>query len=220
MISVAIDGPSGAGKSSVSKAAAKAVGFIHVDTGALYRSLAYHAIENNVDIADEKAVSEMLSNVKLSLLLAEDGQRVLVNGKDVTPFIRTEAVSMGASNISKLPAVRAFLLETQRQTAREHNVVMDGRDIATVVLPDADVKIFLTASPEKRAERRYLELLAKNEEVEYNKVLEDVIKRDRQDMQRETAPLKPAEDSVIVDTSEMSFEQSVAAVCDLIKERL
>ena len=220
MFCVAVDGPSGAGKSSVSKAVAKALGFVHIDTGAMYRALAYHALDLGVDIADTSAVEKMLSETKLSLALDGGAQRVLVNGEDVTGYIRTEKVSMAASNVSKIPAVRAFLLETQRQTAREMNVLMDGRDIATVVLPDADVKIFLTASAEKRAERRYKELLAKNEEVEYNNILEDVIKRDRQDMERDIAPLKPSDESVIVDTSDLSFEESVDAIIGMIKERM
>lgn len=220
MFCVAVDGPSGAGKSSVSKAVAKALGFVHIDTGAMYRALAYHALDLGVDISDKSAVEKMLSETKLSLALDGGAQRVLVNGEDVTGYIRTEKVSMAASNVSKIPAVRAFLLETQRQTAREMNVLMDGRDIATVVLPDADVKIFLTASAEKRAERRYKELLAKNEEVEYNNILEDVIKRDRQDMERDIAPLKPSDESVIVDTSDLSFEESVDAIIGMIKERM
>lgn len=220
MFSVAIDGPSGAGKSSVSKAVAAAVGFVHVDTGALYRALAYTALSSGIDLSDEAAVGKMLESTSVEMQLAEGGQRVLVSGADVTDHLRTEDVSMGASMISKLPAVRAFLLETQREAARTHNVIMDGRDIATVVLPNADVKIFLTASPEKRAERRYKELLAKNQEVEYNKVLEDVIKRDQQDTERETAPLKPSEDSTIVDTSAMSFDESVSCIAQLIRERL
>ncbi len=220
MISVAIDGPSGAGKSSVSKAVAKAAGFIHVDTGALYRSLAYKALKSGTDISDTDAVNKLLAQTEISLILEDGAQRVLVNGEDVTPFIRTEEVSMAASNISKIPSVRAFLLDTQRKTAEEHNVIMDGRDIATVVLPNADVKIFLTASAEKRAERRYKELLEKNEEVEYNKILEDVIKRDKQDTERETAPLRPSEDSVTVDTSLLDFDQSVDKILQLIKERM
>lgn len=220
MFSVAIDGPSGAGKSSVSKAVAKATGFIHVDTGALYRSLAYKALKSGTDISDTDAVNKLLAQTEISLILEDGAQRVLVNGEDVTPFIRTEEVSMAASNISKIPSVRAFLLDTQRKTAEEHNVIMDGRDIATVVLPNADVKIFLTASAEKRAERRYKELLEKNEEVEYNKILEDVIKRDKQDTERETAPLRPSEDSVTVDTSLLDFDQSVDKILQLIKERM
>ncbi len=220
MFSVAIDGPSGAGKSSVSKAVAKAAGFIHVDTGALYRSLAYKALKSGTDISDTDAVNKLLAQTEISLILEDGAQRVLVNGEDVTPFIRTEEVSMAASNISKIPSVRAFLLDTQRKTAEEHNVIMDGRDIATVVLPNADVKIFLTASAEKRAERRYKELLEKNEEVEYNKILEDVIKRDKQDTERETAPLRPSEDSVTVDTSLLDFDQSVDKILQLIKERM
>ncbi len=220
MFAVAIDGPSGAGKSSVSKAVAKAAGFVHIDTGALYRSVAYYALSNNIDVKDEAMVGKMLSEITVRLVLENGEQKVLVNGENVTGKIRTENVSMAASDISKIPSVRAFLLDTQRKTADEYNVIMDGRDIATVVLPNADVKIFLTASAEKRAERRFKELLAKNEEVEYNKILEDVIKRDRQDTERETAPLKPSDESVIVDTTEMSFDQSVDFIANLIKERL
>ncbi len=219
-MNVAVDGPSGAGKSSVSKAVARENGFIHIDTGAMYRALAYNAIKNNVKVFDADSVDEMLRNTKLELKLESNEQRVLVNGENVTGKIRTEQVSMMASEISKNPTVRAFLLDLQRNLACEYNVVMDGRDIGTVVLPNAEVKVFLTASAEKRAERRYKELLAKNEEVEYNKVLEDVIKRDKQDTERETAPLKPAADCVIIDTSSMSFEESVAAVTKLIKERM
>lgn len=220
MFSAAIDGPSGAGKSSVSKEAARRLGFIHVDTGALYRALAYTAIKNDVKVFDIINIEKMLCNTSISLSFDDNVQKVLVNGDDVTDKIRTEEVSMAASEISKIPIVRAFLLETQRKTALENNVIMDGRDIATVVLPNADLKVFYTASAEKRAERRYKELLAKNEKVEYNKVLEDVIKRDKQDSERETAPLKPSEESIIVDTTDLNFEESVETIVKLIRERM
>lgn len=220
MFTVAIDGPSGAGKSSVSKAVAKELEFMHIDTGALYRALAFTALKNGVDIGNIESVNELLSKINISLKLENGAQRTLVNGEDVTDHLRTEDVSMGASNISKIPAVRAFLLDIQRKTTLDFNVIMDGRDIGTVVLPNADIKIFLTASPEKRAERRYKELLAKNEEVEYNKILDDVIKRDKQDTERETAPLRPSEDAVIVDTTSLDFDGSVREITQLIKERM
>ncbi len=220
MIAVAIDGPTGAGKSSVSKAVAKKLGFIHVDTGALYRAVAYKSIKNNLKIFDEYSVNNFLKELKIDLTFEDNTQKVWVNGEDVTGEIRTEEVSMMASNVSKIPSVRAFLLDLQRNIAKKNNVIMDGRDIATVILPNADVKIFFTASPEKRAERRYNELLAKNQKVEYNTILDDVIKRDKQDSERDIAPLKPAEDSIILDTSDFTFDESVQAVVNLIKEKI
>ncbi|MBQ1388365.1 MAG: (d)CMP kinase [Clostridia bacterium] len=219
-MNVAIDGPSGAGKSSVSKAVARANGFIHIDTGAMYRALAYNALQSSVDVSDINEIKKMLDNTTLEIKLEDNDQKVFINNEDVTGKIRTEQVSMMASKISKIPMVREFLLDMQRSLARENNVVMDGRDIGTVVLPNAELKIFLTASAEKRAERRYKELLEKNEKVEYNIVLRDVIQRDKQDTERETAPLKAAADSVILDTSSMSFEESVEAINKLIKERM
>lgn len=220
MINVAIDGPSGAGKSSICRAAAKKLGFIHVDTGALYRSIAYSVIKNDVDINDEKAMSSLLDTTNIEIEFKEGAQYVILNGEDISDMIRTEQVSVIASDISKLPAVRSFLLGLQRKLAESRNVLMDGRDIGTVVLPNADVKIFLTASAEKRAERRYKELLAKNENIEYNNVLEKLIKRDYQDSHREIAPLKASEDSIYVDTSDLSFEESVAKIIDIIEARL
>ena len=220
VIAVAIDGPTGAGKSSVSKAVAKKLGFIHVDTGALYRAVAYKSIKNNLKIFDEYSVNNFLKELKIDLTFEDNTQKVWVNGEDVTGEIRTEEVSMMASNVSKIPSVRAFLLDLQRNIAKKNNVIMDGRDIATVILPNADVKIFFTASPEKRAERRYNELLAKNQKVEYNTILDDVIKRDKQDSERDIAPLKPAEDSIILDTSDFTFDESVQAVVNLIKEKI
>ncbi len=220
MFSVAIDGPSGAGKSSVSKAVCNAVGFRHIDTGAMYRALGYAAVKSGVDVSDEAEVQAMLDKLDVNVKFDDEGQKVFVNGEDVTGKIRTEQISAMASDISKLPCVRAFLLGLQRKTAEEYNVIMDGRDIGTVVLPDAQLKIYLTASVEKRAERRYQELLAKNENVEYNKVLENAIIRDKQDMERKTAPLRPADDAVIVDTTDMSFDESVKMITKLIKERM
>ena len=219
MFNVAIDGPSGAGKSSVSKEAAKRMGFIHIDTGALYRSLAYSAIKNKININDEISLKNMLNMTKINIEFQDGIQNVILNGENVNDKIRTEEVSKGASDISKIPMIRAFLLDLQRDLARENNVVMDGRDIGTVVLPNADVKIFITASPEQRAERRYKELLAKGEKVVYNDILEKLIYRDHQDTHREIAPLKPCDDAVIIDTSDLDFSQSVNAVIDVIREK-
>ena len=219
MFNVAIDGPSGAGKSSVSKEAAKRMGFIHIDTGALYRSLAYSAIKNKININDEISLKNMLNMTKINIEFQDGIQNVILNGENVNDKIRTEEVSKGASDISKIPMIRAFLLDLQRDLARENNVVMDGRDIGTVVLPNADVKIFITASPEQRAERRYKELLAKGEKVVYNDILEKLIYRDHQDTHREIAPLKPCDDAVIIDTSDLDFSQSVNAVLDVIREK-
>ena len=219
MFNVAIDGPSGAGKSSVSKEAAKRMGFIHIDTGALYRSLAYSAIKNKININDEISLKNMLNMTKINIEFQDGVQNVILNGENVNDKIRTEEVSKGASDISKIPMIRAFLLDLQRDLARENNVVMDGRDIGTVVLPNADVKIFITASPEQRAERRYKELLAKGEKVVYNDILEKLIYRDHQDTHREIAPLKPCDDAVIIDTSDLDFSQSVNAVIDVIREK-
>ncbi|MBQ1517646.1 MAG: (d)CMP kinase [Clostridia bacterium] len=219
MFNVAIDGPSGAGKSSVSKEAAKRMGFIHIDTGALYRSLAYSAIKNKININDEISLKNMLNMTKINIEFQDGVQNVILNGENVNDKIRTEEVSKGASDISKIPMIRAFLLDLQRDLARENNVVMDGRDIGTVVLPNADVKIFITASPEQRAERRYKELLAKGEKVVYNDILEKLIYRDHQDTHREIAPLKPCDDAVIIDTSDLDFSQSVNAVLDVIREK-
>jgi len=220
MISVAIDGPSGAGKSSISKTVAKNLGFIHVDTGALYRALAYTAIKNSVNLSDEISLKNLLKTTNVKIKHINGVQSVFVNDEDVTGKIRTEEVSMGASNISKIPIIRDFLLGLQRKIAEENNVVMDGRDIATVVLPNADVKIFLTASPEKRAERRYKELLEKDKNIVYNDIIEDIIKRDYQDEHREIAPLKAAADSVLVDTSDLSFDESVQKITEVIEAKL
>lgn len=220
MINVAIDGPAGAGKSTVARGAAKELGYIYVDTGALYRTVALAAARNGVLESTEKT-EQMLKNITVNLAFDDSGaQCVYLNGEDVSALIRTPEISMAASNVSKIPAVRAFLLGLQRDIAAENNVIMDGRDIATVVLPDAQVKIFLTASPECRAERRYKELLEKGENVKYEDVLADVNARDYQDSHREIAPLKPAEDSVIADTSGKSLPQSVEMIVSVIKEKI
>ena len=219
MINVAIDGPAGAGKSTVARGAAKKLGYIYVDTGALYRTVALAATRNGVLESAEKT-EQMLKDITVDLAFDDAGaQCVYLNGEDVSSLIRTPEISMAASNVSKIPAVRAFLLGLQRDIAAKNNVIMDGRDIATVVLPDAQVKIFLTASPECRAERRYKELLEKGENVKYDDVLADVNARDYQDSHREIAPLKPAENSVIADTSGKSLPQSIEMIISVIKEK-
>lgn len=219
MINVAIDGPAGAGKSTIAKAAAKELGFIYVDTGALYRAFAYNAVKNGV-IDDKQGIISMLDDTKVELKYVNGVQSVYLNGEDVSGFIRTPEISMGASKVSAIPQVRAFLLNLQREIAKTNNVIMDGRDIATVVLPDAEVKIFLFASPECRAERRYKELVEKGENVSFDDVLKDVNQRDYQDSHREIAPLKPSEESIMADTSELTLQESIDLIVNTIKERI
>ena len=219
MINVAIDGPAGAGKSTVAKAAAKELGYIYVDTGALYRTVALSAQRMGI-LGDREKIIDMLSGIDVDLKYIDGVQAVFLNGEDVSSLIRTPEISMGASDVSAIPEVRAFLLELQRSIAKKNSVIMDGRDIATVVLPNADVKIFLSASPECRAKRRYDELIAKGESVMYEDVLADVNQRDYQDSHREIAPLKPSESSVLLDTSELNLEESIAAVVKIIKENI
>lgn len=219
MINVAIDGPAGAGKSTIAKAAAKELGFIYVDTGALYRAVAYNAVKTGA-IDDEQKIINMLDSTKVELKYVNGVQAVYLNGEDVSAFIRTSEISMGASKVSAIPQVRAFLLNLQREIASTNNVIMDGRDIATVVLPNADVKIFLFASPECRAERRYKELIEKGESVSFDDVLKDVNQRDYQDSHREIAPLKPSDDSIMADTSELTLQESINLIVNTIKEKI
>ncbi len=219
MINVAIDGPAGAGKSTIAKAAAKELGFIYVDTGALYRAVAYNAVKTGA-IDDEQKIINMLDSTKVELKYVNGVQAVYLNGEDVSAFIRTPEISMSASKVSAIPQVRAFLLNLQREIASTNNVIMDGRDIATVVLPNADVKIFLFASPECRAERRYKELIEKGESVSFDDVLKDVNQRDYQDSHREIAPLKPSDDSIMADTSELSLQESIDLIVNTIKEKI
>ena len=219
-VAVALDGPAGAGKSSVAKKAAKELDFIYVDTGALYRTIGLAAMRENIEPVASDEVFDLLKRIKVELTFNEKGEQiVLLNGEDVSGQIRTPEASMTASKISAIPEVRAFLLDLQRSMAKTNNVIMHGRDIGTVVLPDAQVKIFLTAAPEARAGRRYKELIEKGMDVKYEDILNDVIERDNFDMNREIAPLKPAEDSVTVDTTELDFDQSVEAVISVIKEK-
>lgn len=217
-MNVAIDGPAGAGKSTIARAAAKALGYIYVDTGALYRTIALSAVRKGV-LEDTDSMIAMLKDIQVELKFENGEQKVCLNGEDVSALIRTPQISMGASKVSAVPEVRAYLLDLQRSIARENNVIMDGRDIATVVLPDAEVKIFLFASPECRAERRYKELLEKGEAVSYEEVLADVNQRDYQDSHREIAPLKPSEESIMADTSELDLQQSIALIIRIIEEK-
>jgi len=222
MINVAIDGPVGAGKSSVARECAKRIGFIYVDTGALYRSCALFCIRRGVEIseANESAIAGLLEKeLELTIDRIDGDQHVYINGEDVSDAIRTLEVSTAASAISALPAVRKYLLGTQRSIAAENNVIMDGRDIGTVILPNADLKIFITAKPEIRAKRRYDELAAKGENVSLGEVLIEVNRRDYNDTHRKEAPLKQAEDAILIDTSEIDFEETVSGITDLIMSR-
>lgn len=220
-IAVALDGPAGAGKSSIAKKAAKALDYIYIDTGALYRTIGLAAARRNVEPIPSNEVEKLLSEIKVDLTFNEQGEQiVLLDNEDVSGLIRTPEASMMASKISAIPAVRAYLLDLQRSMAKSRNVIMDGRDIGTVVLPDAQVKIFLTASPEVRAERRYKELVEKGMNVNYDDILNDVIERDYNDTHRETAPLKPADGCIIVNTTDIDFEQSVKKIISVIKENV
>ncbi len=216
MISVAIDGPSGAGKSSMAKRLAAELGYTYVDTGAMYRAIGLYALRSGADAHDEAAVAALLPEIRLDIAVVDGTQHVYLNGEDVSAAIRTEAAGMAASAVGTLAPVRAFLLETQRALARSRNVLMDGRDIGTVVLPNATVKIFLTASAEARAERRRKELLEKGQPADYATVLADIKARDWQDSHRAIAPLRPAADAVLLDTSAMDIDESFAALKAII----
>ena len=218
---IAIDGPSGAGKSTLARRAAAEFGFLYVDTGAIYRTVGLAAHRDGIDCHDESAVSAILPQLDIRMGYNEAGeQRMYLNGEDVSEAIRAPEISICASDVSSLPAVRAFLLEMQRKTARENNVLMDGRDIGTVVLPDAELKIYLTASAKARAERRLKELLAKGVETSFEDVLRDIEYRDYQDTHRATAPLRQAEDAVLLDTSDIGLEESCELLYRTIREKL
>lgn len=218
---VAIDGPSGAGKSTLARAIAKELGFLYVDTGAIYRTVGYYAFEKGVDPKDAAAVEAVLSEINIEMAYGEDGlQHMMLNGTDVTREIRLPQISMYASHVSAIPAVRAFLMEMQRSMARRSSVIMDGRDIGTVVLPDADIKLFLTASPEDRAQRRCLELQQRGTPQEYDALLREIKERDYNDSHRSTAPLRPAEDAIYIDTTGNTYEQSYALLLNTIREKL
>lgn len=216
---IALDGPSGAGKSSLAKEIAKRLGIVYLDTGALYRTVGLHVKNNNADPKNESAVAPLLEGLDIDVVIEDGAQQVYLNGKSVGDSIRTPEMSMYASAVSALPKVRAFLLDTQRAFARRSSVIMDGRDIGTVVLPDADVKIFLTASDEVRAERRLKELLAKGQQVTFEDVLADMRERDLADSTRAAAPLKKADDAILLDNSELDFDGTVKRALEIINVR-
>ena len=219
--SIAIDGPGGAGKSTLAKAVAKKLNILHVDTGAIYRTIGYAAFSRRLDAKDESQIAPLLKEIQIDIAFDEtSGQKMLLDGKDVSTEIRLPEISMYASNVSALPCVRAYLLEMQRDIARRRSVIMDGRDIGTVVLPDADVKIFLSASPEVRARRRWLELQEKGAPDTYEAVLADLIARDERDSNRAIAPLRPADDAVLFDTSGMTLQESIDAILKLIRKKV
>ena len=219
-IAVALDGPAGAGKSSIAKRVAKALDYIYVDTGALYRTIGLSATRNSVAPEDENAVKNLLSKITVDLTFNEKGEQiVLLDNEDVSGLIRTPEASMMASKISAVPIVRAYLLDLQRNMAKTHNVIMDGRDIGTCVLPQATVKIYLTASADVRAKRRYDEYCAKGMDCDYEEILNTVKKRDMQDMTRAIAPLKQADDAVLLDTSDLSIEEVVDRILEICAEK-
>ena len=215
--SIALDGPSGAGKSTLARKVAKHFKLIYVDTGALYRCVALHVLRNGVSVRDENSVVRLLPDIDIEMKYDDEGaQRMILNGEDVTDSIRSPEVSMGASDVSALPPVREFLMSTQRSMAEKYDVVMDGRDIGTVVLPNAGLKVFLTADPDARARRRHLELMEKNVQTTFEEVKSDMALRDKNDSEREAAPLRPASDSITLDTTDLDFEESFVALCELI----
>ena len=219
MYKIALDGPSGSGKSVMARAVSKELNILYVDTGALYRAIGLYMYRNGVDIVKADEVVARLPEINLELTQGEDGQIVMLNGENVNGDIRLPEISMYASKVSAIPKVREFLLDIQRDTAKKNNVIMDGRDIGTVILPDAQVKIFLTASDEERAKRRFIELQEKGVATTLDEVLADMRQRDYNDSHREIAPLKPAEDSVIVDTTNLDLEGSRLAILNVIKEK-
>ena len=219
-ISVAIDGPVGAGKSTIARTAASRLGFVYCDTGALYRAIGLYCSRKGVDFKDNSAIAARLPEISLNIRITDGIQRVFLNGEDVSDEIRLPEISMAASAVSAVPEVRAALLDIQRDMAKSDSVIMDGRDIGTVVLPNADVKIFLTAKPEIRAKRRYDELVKKGVETTFKDVLSDLSKRDYDESHRAAAPLRQARDAVLADTSELDFESSVDLICGIIENAL
>lgn len=219
--SVAIDGPSGAGKSTLAKLCAESLGFLYVDTGAIYRTVGVAVRNAGIGSKDEERVSALLPSIEISMRHDENGlQRMILNGKDVTDEIRLPEISIYASDVSAMPSVRTFLLEMQRHLAETNNVIMDGRDIGTVVLPDAELKIFLTAAPEERAQRRYEELKLRGVNTTFDDVLRDIQYRDMNDSSRSTAPLRPAEGAIILDTTGNTLEQSFKLIRGIIEEKM
>ena len=220
MINIAIDGPAGAGKSTIAKTVSKELGYIYVDTGALYRTVGLNALRNGVDTKDADGVVATLDGLKVSLRFVNNEQRVFLGEEDVSEAIRQNEVSMAASNVSAIPRVREFLFDLQRDIAKNNNCLMDGRDIGTVVLPDAQIKLFLTASAEARADRRFKELTEKGQTVDYDVILKEIKERDYQDSHREIAPLKQAEDAILVDSTEMDLPTTIEYMLGVIRERI
>ncbi len=218
MASIAIDGPAGAGKSTIAKLVAKNMGYVYVDTGAMYRAIAYYMVTNKIDIDNEVELSKACEGIDISIKYENEAQQVYLNGENVTPYLRTEETGNMASKSSAKASVRAALLDLQRNMAKEYNVVMDGRDIGTNVLPDAEVKIYLTASSKERANRRYKELISKGETADFDKIEADIIERDNRDMNRDIAPLKQADDAILVDSSNMSIDEVVGAIMTAAKK--
>jgi len=219
-INVALDGPSGAGKSTIAKAVAKKLEYVYVDTGAMYRSIAYYVISKGADLSDPEQIKPLLGEISIKLCYTEAGQRVMLNDEDVSDKIRTPEISMGASKVSAIPEVREFLLELQKNIAKENNIIMDGRDIGTTILPNAEVKIYLTASADTRAKRRALEYEQKGESFDLDQIRKDIIERDERDMNREISPLKQADDAVLVDSSEMGIDQVVDTILDVYNKKV
>ncbi|MBQ2890564.1 MAG: (d)CMP kinase [Clostridia bacterium] len=215
---VAIDGPAGAGKSTIAKAVAKKLGCIYIDTGAMYRAIGVTVLQKGIEPKDEANVAGILDDINMEIISKEDGQHILINGTDVNGIIRTPEASMAASAVATIPKVRLKLVDIQRKIASRNNVVMDGRDIGTYVLPNAEIKIFLTASVEERASRRHKELMEKGENCSLDEVIKDMIARDKQDSEREFAPLKQADDSILVDTTTLSLDESIMAILKIVEE--
>ncbi|MEF9983585.1 MAG: (d)CMP kinase [Oscillospiraceae bacterium] len=220
MISIAIDGPSSAGKSTMAKKIAEKLGYIYVDTGALYRSIGLYAVRMGADTNAQNEITPLLSNIKIDLKHIDGVQRILLNGEDVSEEIREPQMSMAASNVSAIGAVREFLLDMQKDIAKNHNIIMDGRDIGTVVLPKAQVKIFLTATAEERAKRRYNEFISKGMDVKYENILADIIQRDYNDSNRPIAPLKKADDAIEFDTTKLNCQEVVDGLIKIIEEKI
>ncbi len=218
-LQIAIDGPSGAGKSTMARMLAKELSFLYVDTGAMYRSIGLYASRRGIELSEIQKILPLLNEISIQLEWIDGAQHIFLCGEDVSEEIRTEKISRYASAVSALPEVRRFLLDLQRQLASRHNVIMDGRDIGTVILPDAQVKIFLTASPEKRAMRRYEELKAKGQTVTYEAVYQDLLQRDQQDSSRQAAPLKAAEDAVLLSSTEYTLEETLTKMKEIITEK-
>lgn len=219
ILNIAMDGPVGAGKSSIASAVARALGILHLDTGAMYRAVGLAAIRKGIDLGNEQAVTELCSSLNLTVACGDNGQRTMIDGEDVSALIRTPEVSMAASTVGRYAGVRKAMVSLQRKLAAQTPMLMDGRDICTVVLPEAPVKIFLTASAEERARRRWLEMTQKGDTTPYETVLADLRARDEQDMNREVDPLRPAEDAVIVDSTNLDFDGVVNAILKIVKEK-